>query len=483
MRQTSFKSFFFICFFLLPFLSNACQQLESIDYDSDSQKKVTSNSISDCCSKVSSYKANAAVFDSAHHACWLKYGNLSPKLCVAAGCVSLCAPGQTCPTPGPTPTSYHLNFDTTDDYLNIADNIDPSNPSSYYYLVIGDWGGVGIGCDYPQDRVAQKMRAYRKSRPNDKLLFIIGVGDNFYWTGLGSDFHGLQKQWKEVYKGATDLDDLTNVPWFNVMGNHDWGNTDASAVCPHLHPRFTCDENKRAAGDPGCGGANPYTKDSSQTSYSSNQLDSNKQADLQASRDDFITFVMPDFSYYYTINKLDLEIIGLETSEIFDFNGLGGNGFGPTGGANQLPKHCGNSVDNLKSWMKDVANAGQSMFEERINQSPNKNIAIYQHYPGNSYRSQWLNNPSKEVDRASVLSFWGHTHNQQCIKSENGKCVEVLTGGGGGCCPSSCNDGTPNGFVVVSFKEGDDGKPTQFVDCHSQDSRCSVSPKRYFWRI
>ena len=384
MKKAFFK-FLLIFLSLSSFLSNACEQIPSIDYDSDSQKEVTSYSISDCCSKVSSYSAKAAVFDAAHHACWLKYGNLRPKACTASGCVSLCAPGQACPTgPTPTPSSYRLNFDTTDDYLHIADDIDPSNPASYYYMVIGDWGGVGIGCDFPQDRVAQKMRAYRKSRPNDKLLFILGVGDNFYWTGLGQDFNKLRTQWKEVYTGASELDDLTNVPWLNVMGNHDWGNTDSLAACAHLHPRFTCDENKRASGDPGCGGANPYTKDNSQTAYSCNQLDGNKQASFQGKRNQYKNFVMPDFSYFYTIQKLDLEVIGLETSEIFDFNGLGGDGFGPTGGAHELEKNCGNSVDSLRNWMKEVANAGQAMFEERSDKSPNKNVAIFQHYPGSS---------------------------------------------------------------------------------------------------
>lgn len=325
------------------------------------------------------------------------------------------------------------------------------------------------------------MRAYRKSRPNHKLLFVLGVGDNFYWTGLGSDFKGLKSQWQNVY-GGQGLDDLTNVPWFNVMGNHDWGNTDPEAPCPHLHSRFTCDGSKRANGDPGCGGASPYTQDNIQTCYSGNQLDGNKQGGLQGARDQFRNFVMPDYSYFYSINKLDLEIIALDTNEMFDFNGLGGNGFGPNGGANQLPKNCGGSVDSLRSWLKEVGNAGQNMFKERINQSPHKNVAIFQHYPGNSFRNQWLSNPTKQGDRASVLSFFGHTHNQQCSKAENGRCVEVLTGGGGGCCPQSCNDGTPNGFVVVSFSKGSDGKPKQFVDCHSQDQRCSVGSKRFFWK-
>jgi hypothetical protein len=466
---------------LLPHKVKTCESLDSIDYDSDSQKQITSNTIDDCCSKVSSSGAQAAVFDKVHKACWLKFGKLKPKPCVASGCVALCAVSGSCPRPSPQPGGYNLNFDTTDDYLNIGANIDPNNPSSYYYFVIGDWGGKGIGCDFPQDRVAQKMREYRKSRPNDKLLFVLGVGDSFYWTGLGSDFGGLKRQWKQVYTGA-GIDDLTNVPWFNVMGNHDWGNNDAQAACPHLHERFACDKNKRASGHSGCGGLNPFTKDDSRTSYSSNQLDGSKQGILQGSRDEFKNFMMPDFSYFYTIKKLDLEVIGLETSVLFDFNGLGGDGFGPKGGANQLPKNCGGSQENLKGWMHEVSNAGQRMFDQRNKESSNRNIAIFQHYPGNTYRSQWLANPERQKDRAEVLSFWGHTHNQQCAKTENGRCVEVLTGGGGGCCPTSCNDGTPNGFVVVSFNKGSDGRPKQFVDCQGQDHRCSVPAKRAFWK-
>lgn len=141
--SSPFFLFIFVILTFFPFYSYACQQLSGIDYDSDSQKQVVSTSSVDCCGKISYYKAQAAVFDAAHNACWLKYGALKPKLCVAANCISICAEGQTCPSLPPTPSSYALNFDTTDDYLGIAANIDPSNPSSYYYLVIGDWGGVG----------------------------------------------------------------------------------------------------------------------------------------------------------------------------------------------------------------------------------------------------------------------------------------------------------------------------------------------------
>lgn len=486
MKKIAIPSFYYYIIPLLILLltrsARTCELLESIDYDGDSQRKETSHSIEDCCSRVIKSKAQASVFDKANSACWLKFGKLKPKACVAAGCVALCPVEGSCPKPpSPSPGAYSLNFDTTDDYLNLGADVDPERPSSYYYFVLGDWGGKGIGCDFPQDRVAQKMREYRKSRPNDKLLFVLGVGDSFYWTGLGADYGGLKRQWKQVYSGA-GLDDLTSVPWFNVMGNHDWGNSDAFAACPHLHERFYCDSSRRASGHPGCGGRNPYTKDQSRTSYSSNQLDGSKQGGLQGAREEFRNFIMPDFSYFYTINKLDLEIIGLETSVLFDFNGLGGDGFGPKGGASQLLKNCGSSEENLKTWMQDVAKAGQRMFEERRDKSPNKNIAIFQHYPGNTYRAQWLANPLRQSERSGVLSFWGHTHNQQCVKTENGKCVEVLTGGGGGCCPTSCNDGTPNGFVVVSFYKGSDGRPKQFVDCQGQDRRCSVPSKRSFWK-
>ena len=142
--KNPFFLFSIVLLALFPFFLNACQQLSGVDYDSDSQKQVTSTSFSDCCGKISYYKAQAAVFDAVHNACWLKYGTLKPKSCVAASCVSACAEGHTCPSLPPTPSSYALNFDTTDDYLGIGANIDPSNPSSYYYLVIGDWGGAGI---------------------------------------------------------------------------------------------------------------------------------------------------------------------------------------------------------------------------------------------------------------------------------------------------------------------------------------------------
>ena len=43
---------------------------------------------------------------------------------------------------------------------------------------------------------------------------------------------------------------------------------------------------------------------------------------------------IPDFTFYYTIPELDFEMIAMDYN-IYDFEGIGGNGYGETGGARE----------------------------------------------------------------------------------------------------------------------------------------------------
>ena len=53
------------------------------------------------------------------------------------------------------------------------------------------------------------MKTYVEDRknqnPNSTLLFVILVGDNFYWNGV--DGHRFQTTWKDIYG------ELTDYPW------------------------------------------------------------------------------------------------------------------------------------------------------------------------------------------------------------------------------------------------------------------------------
>lgn len=81
------------------------------------------------------------------------------------------------------------------------------------FLVVGDWGRLG---EYNQSLVAEAMTVQaQRLRPN----FVLGMGDNFYPNGLGSvQDPAFQKSFSDLYSAPA-----LQVPWFNVLGNHDYG--------------------------------------------------------------------------------------------------------------------------------------------------------------------------------------------------------------------------------------------------------------------
>jgi hypothetical protein len=355
---------------------------------------------------------------------------------------------------------YGLNFDTTPDYLNISHDVDPSTPEKYYYMTLGDFGGIGIGCDRFQVKVADAMRQYRQNRLPHKLLFVLNVGDSAYWSGVDSAYEKLRTQYRDVYYNLLD------VPWFSVMGNHDWGNDDAEAACADLHPRLTCTDSNRKT----CAGDIPYESGVQETSYAGNQLDVNKQGPTPNKRGQFPSFVMPDYAYFYSIPKLQFELVVVDTNAD-DINGLGGNGL--SGGASKLLRACHNDRNRLVHWLSAIKDASLDLLHRRSLESQQHNIAITNHYPHNGLRDRFLG--SGRWSSFSVLSVFGHTHSQSCYRQENRDCVEVLTGGSGGCCFHSnrCSDGGPNGFGVVNFRIKN-GRTEHYVACLGRPE-CSSS--------
>ena len=74
------------------------------------------------------------------------------------------------------------------------------------------------------------LEYYNKQKSSGKnLLFIATVGDNFYW--MGQDGTTWNTNWSDIYDT-----NLRKVPWFPVMGNHDWGNDDPYCLCPENAP-------------------------------------------------------------------------------------------------------------------------------------------------------------------------------------------------------------------------------------------------------
>jgi len=289
----------------------------------------------------------------------------------------------------------------------------------------------------------------QRRNPHSQLLFVLVGGDNFYWNGASAG--RFRRTWLDVYGP-----ELTNVPWFAVLGNHDYGNEDPTSGCPDVRPRFRCDSSN--AHTTACGGPRPYSTEPQ--GYNSNALNADKGGvDGRERRN----WQQPDYTYYYSIPELDFELIAIDWN-VYQFNAMGGNGFCNTCGAHDLVVHCG-GTHNLYKAMEKVRDASTKLLNNRSAIGASKNVAIISHYPdgfqsGINLREKFLEGLSEEKRAvAKVFNFYGHTHTQHCDKKDSsGECTDFMTGAAGGCCGRGA---LPAGFAALSWND----ENTQVVEC------------------
>jgi hypothetical protein len=116
--------------------------------------------------------------------------------------------------------------------------------SEFFITIFGDWGKGGIYGDIrTQQRrlqgpggkgqqsytyqlmMAESMCSWSKNSPNSA---VIALGDNFYADGVESVYDEMwTTHWEKVY--ITTCQGL-QVPWFSVLGNHDYGYGEAGTL-------------------------------------------------------------------------------------------------------------------------------------------------------------------------------------------------------------------------------------------------------------
>ena len=358
------------------------------------------------------------------------------------GCGGTCKRGS-CPT-GDTcvdgkcqipVTDYTLNYNKNDNYLKIIPDPIPDNN---YFILLGDWGGTTNTKTIAQKKVAESMKTYyiEQKKAGKKLLFIATLGDNFYWTGQNNKT--WETDWINIYGP-----DLVSVPWFSIMGNHDFGNDDPWCICPENNNNPN--EVKKVGG----------------TSYMCNQLDNDKQTDSRQRSSNTKNYVMPDFCYHYTISELNFELIALSCDYKDSPGGIGGDGTdlncsGHECGAHQTSVNCG-GADVMTDKLTKIYNAGQSLLIERAQTSTEKNILITNHYSDECdyLRNKFIDNSSE--DSQTVISAGGHIHNTSCTKAQDDDlCLLILSGGGGGCCGDDVIENASGFYTVHFYKDSSD---------------------------
>lgn len=110
------------------------------------------------------------------------------------------------------------------------------NGKSLKFLVVGDWGRKGL---YNQSRVAVQMGRIGKELDID---FVISTGDNFYKNGLnGTNDPSFEECFSRIYTAKSLL-----VPWYSVLGNHDYRGDALAQLNSSLRnrdPRWNCDRS------------------------------------------------------------------------------------------------------------------------------------------------------------------------------------------------------------------------------------------------
>jgi len=85
------------------------------------------------------------------------------------------------------------------------------------FLSVGDWGSASLGGYHQRDAIetAAAMKAYIDAHPAS--AFVLNTGDNFYYCGIRNTSD------PQITEDYTDVFGGMGVPWYNSLGNHDYG--------------------------------------------------------------------------------------------------------------------------------------------------------------------------------------------------------------------------------------------------------------------
>mmetsp|Transcript_9207 Transcript_9207/g.23643 ORF Transcript_9207/g.23643 Transcript_9207/m.23643 type:complete len:411 (+) Transcript_9207:154-1386(+) len=120
---------------------------------------------------------------------------------------------------------------------------DNSSSGSVTFFVIGDWGRDGA---HGQREVAEAMAKIASSDSGDDgadpLAFVISTGDNFY-NQKGGGLSSVDDDQFDTSFASMYSKDALAVPWFAVLGNHDYGDisgcsngTSGDSQCGSIQP-------------------------------------------------------------------------------------------------------------------------------------------------------------------------------------------------------------------------------------------------------
>jgi len=333
---------------------------------------------------------------------------------------------------------------------------------SNHVFVLGDWGGIkgywkgregirpadhrskkfgsshrafvkGVD-DCAQLRVAEQMRL-RAARSNPD--YVLNVGDNFYWGGVGTSDDGSMYtgagamcgasppnvakptgQWRDIFESIYWGPGLDGKQWLGVLGNHDYGGW-----------KFT------AAWDQAIGYTWAHPPVSSSRWVTPAQFWSAKVW--------YSNFAVD----YYFVDTNFVDAHSMLSDPLHNLCSLEHNGAeascqdtGPT------------SVSNCSEWFSRLWSEQLLWLEKELPKSTATWQVVVTHFPPSYAQKSWAPLSAKYGIDLFVV---GHVHKQELHPAEGEDSAWILSGGGGGITsegkPTATGDDNMYGFMDLTL--------------------------------
>ncbi|DAZ96306.1 TPA: hypothetical protein N0F65_008430 [Lagenidium giganteum] len=331
---------------------------------------------------------------------------------------------------------------------NSTDLVDPTTDKfTLSAFAIGDWGatvykdsccvrrGDYTAVDRHAEEAVGKLMGIVADAADVKPKVVMGHGDNFYWLGIMSPTD-MTYRFENTFESKYDAKSLKDIPWVNVMGNHDYGG--ASYVCSNSDGPVECsstDELITAL-------KNKFKWQSEYKSPNNNR------------------WIMKDHFYTYSIQDeasgVSIDIFNLDTNDA-DTHGASqiccqcyGYSNGKKGVCEEVTrgnKYCAggdNSMyDTCMKQLQDWADDSKAQLVKEVKASKATWKIVNTHYsPYNHYAPHHADSWKETLDGLGV-QLWinGHTHGE---KHDYGKFgMHFIENGAGGGIQNESPSGIP----------------------------------------
>ncbi|EGZ29046.1 hypothetical protein PHYSODRAFT_475909 [Phytophthora sojae] len=301
-------------------------------------------------------------------------------------------------------------------------------------FAIGDWGSTtdrGSCCggtfnnfDLHAQEIVGMLMDQQAAVMKPKV--VCGLGDSFYWTGIDS-MEGQVARFQTSYESKYNGANIKNVPWVNVMGNHDYGG--ANYVCNVGEQLVRCNSTQEMLQ----GLDNKLRYQSSYKSPNNNRWHMDNRFYVHRI-EDRATGVSIDI---FNVDMNDADIAGAH-GVCCQCYGYAGNDNGGCGSIARGDKYCcgGDTAmyDTCMAKFSEWAEDSRKQLAAKAKASKATFKIVSSHFsPVQHYHVDGMNRWFDALRGTGIQAFvYGHTHGEKHDYSDTLKMHFVETGAGGG---------------------------------------------------